>query len=389
MAKKNKKNKKLIFIIVISIFLFLVIGITLYLFISKRSVKDMLLYKKSLTIEVGEDIPSISDYLYKTIEDKAEIEWSNIDIKDNKIYKVGTYYGTFMYKDKKKKVTLIVEDTIAPAIEGTSDIEVLAYEKVPNFLENISVIDNSMETIEVSLTGEYDIEKAGEYTLYYTASDSSGNETKESFKLIVKENKNVVVSKSSRGYTIKNAYGITYLDNNIIVNKTYGLPSNYVPSNLVTINGYIRVVDYVKEAFNELKSDSASLGLNIYASSGYRSYGDQDYIYNNYVKMDGKERADTYSARAGYSEHQTGLAIDVNTIDMTFDNTSESEWLKHHAYEYGFIIRYPKGKDNITGYMYEPWHIRYIGKDLAKVLYNNGDWITLEEYYGINSKYSN
>lgn len=172
-----------------------------------------------------------------------------------------------------------------------------------------------------------------------------------------------------------------------MVNKTYSLPSNFAPNNLVTINGYIKVVDYVKNAFNELKSDASSIGLNIYASSGYRSYSDQKYIYNNYVKMDGQEKADTYSARAGYSEHQTGLAIDVNTIDMTFDNTEESIWLKENCYRYGFIIRYPKNKDSITGYMYEPWHIRYVGKELAKKLYNDGQWITLEEYYGIESKY--
>ena len=103
--------------------------------------------------------------------------------------------------------------------------------------------------------------------------------------------------------------------------------------------------------------------------------------------MDGKEKADTYSARAGYSEHQTGLAIDLNSIDMTFDNTDESNWLKDNCYKYGFIIRYPNDKEDITGYMYEPWHIRYVGKNLANVLYNNGDWITLEEYYGIDSKY--
>ena len=103
--------------------------------------------------------------------------------------------------------------------------------------------------------------------------------------------------------------------------------------------------------------------------------------------MDGKENADRYSARAGYSEHQTGLAIDVNTIDMSFDNTSESVWLRENAYKYGFIIRYPKGKEEITGYMYEPWHIRYVGKELSNKLYKDGSYITLEEYYGINSKY--
>ena len=174
----------------------------------------------------------------------------------------------------------------------------------------------------------------------------------------------------------------------IVVNKTYSLPSNFAPNNLVSINGYIKVVNYVKDAFTNLTSDATALGLNIYASSGYRSYSDQNYIYNNYVSWDGQENADTYSARAGHSEHQTGLAIDVNTVDSSFDNTSESNWLKDNCYKYGFIIRYPKNKSNVTGYGYEPWHIRYVGKEFATTLYNDGDWITLEEYFGIDSKYS-
>ena len=116
-------------------------------------------------------------------------------------------------------------------------------------------------------------------------------------------------------------------------------------------------------------------------------YQDQEYIYNNYVRMDGQEAADTYSARAGFSEHQTGLVLDLNTVDISFDNTNESNWLRDNSYKYGFIIRYPKGKENITGYTYEPWHIRYVGKNLAKEIYNNGDYLTLEEYFGIDSNY--
>lgn len=292
-----------------------------------------------------------------------------------------------MYKGEEKKVILVVKDTTPPVISGVKDIEMLAYDSIPEFLKDITVIDNSNEEIIALVNGDYNPDVVGEYTMYYTAEDSSGNVTEEKFKLTVKENKNVTISKSTKGYTIKKYYDITYIENNIIVNKTYSLPSNYVPNNLVYINGYIRVVDYVKKSFDELVSDATSIGLNIYASSGYRSYNDQNYIYNNYVRIDGKDTADTYSARAGYSEHQTGLAIDLNTVDASFDNTKESQWLKEHCYEYGFIIRYPKGKDKITGYMYEPWHIRYVGKELAEKLYNKGNWLTLEEYYGIDSEY--
>lgn len=383
--KKRRKNKKKV-IITISIITLILIMISIVVFLLLLP-KDILEYKTKITIEVGETIPKLKDYLYEDNKLEEKIIWDNIEESEDKIYKPGTYKGTFNYKKETKEVTLLVNDTTPPVIEGLKDIEIIAYENVPNLLDGVTATDNSLEEIEVTIEGEYDTEKVGEYTLTYIAVDSSSNETKENVKLIINENPNIKISKTSKGNTLKYNYGITYIDDIIIANKTYSLPSSYVPSNLVSINGYIKVVDYVKSAFNELVSDSKALGLNIYASSGYRSYSDQKYIYNNYVKYDGQTNADTYSARAGHSEHQTGLAIDVNSVDTSFDGTAESNWLKENCYKYGFIIRYPKGKESITGYMYEPWHIRYIGKNLATTLYNNGHWITMEEYYGIDSKY--
>ena len=383
MERKRKKNKKKILIISL-IIIFILFSLGAYLIYTKTNIFT---YKSKITIEVGEEVPSIKDYLYKDSDKVKEIVWNDIEEIDNKIYKPGTYTGVFKYKEEDKEVTLIVKDTTPPSIEGVKDIEVLAFSDKPNLLDDIVVEDNSKEEITATIKGEYNIEEEGEYLLSYTAKDSSGNETEKEFKITVKNNPNVKISKSTKGYTIKNYYGVTYVDGVVIANKTYSLPSNFAPNNLVAINGYIKVVDYVKDAFLSLSSDAKAIGLNIYASSGYRSYSNQKYIYENYVSMDGKENADRYSARAGYSEHQTGLAIDVNTIDMTFDNTSESVWLRENAYKYGFIIRYPKGKEEITGYMYEPWHIRYVGKELSNKLYKDGSYITLEEYYGINSKY--
>lgn len=387
MRKRNKNNSKKKIIIFFLIGILAIILITLYYFlIYKKGIN----YKEKITIEAGDLVPDITDYVSKEDQERVsdKIIWQNIDIIDDKVYKTGEYDGIIKFKDEDLKIKLIVKDTKSPIITGVEDFEMIAYEEEPDLLKNITASDNSNEEIKVEITGEYDSEKAGNYELYYYAKDSNNNETKLPFKIVVKENKNVSLSKTKKGYTIKNYYGITYINDTIIVNKTYSLPSNFAPNNLVTINGYIKVVDYVRDAFNELKSDATSLGLNIYASSGYRSYSDQNYIYNNYVKMDGQSNADTYSARAGYSEHQTGLAIDLNTVDSSFDGTNESNWLKDNCYKYGFIIRYPKGKDNITGYIYEPWHIRYVGKDLANKLYNNGEWLTFEEYYGIDSKYS-
>ena len=165
----------------------------------------------------------------------------------------------------------------------------------------------------------------------------------------------------------------------MIANKTYALPSTYAPRKLV---------DTFMNAFNSMQAAASTEGISLFVQSGYRSYTTQNTLYNRYVNRDGKTLADTYSARPGYSEHQSGLAADINSLDQSFINTPEGKWLNNNCYKYGFIIRYPKGKEEQTGYMYEPWHIRYVGTDVATILYNNGDWLSLEEYLGITSKYN-
>lgn len=129
-------------------------------------------------------------------------------------------------------------------------------------------------------------------------------------------------------------------------------------------------------------NDAHNIGLTLYINSPYRSYNTQKYLYNNYGLKDGYTLADTYSARPGFSEHQTGYAIDVTSKSTNFSNfeySSEYKWLEDNAYKYGFILRYPKGKEYITGYQYEPWHYRYVGKGLANKIKELN--ITFEEYY--------
>lgn len=196
---------------------------------------------------------------------------------------------------------------------------------------------------------------------------------------------------TSTGHKLKIENGIAYVDGNLIVNKTYSLPGDYKPINpnqAITTERCNNCIDkQVTDAFNLMKSDAKAVGLNIYISSGYRSYSYQERLYNNYSAVDGMEGADTYSARPGHSEHQTGLCFDLNEIDDSFAKTDEGIWVNENAQLYGFIIRYPKGKESITGYQYESWHLRYVGVDLATKLYNNGNWLTLEEYYGLTSNY--
>ncbi|WP_051536532.1 D-alanyl-D-alanine carboxypeptidase family protein [Ruminococcus flavefaciens] len=170
--------------------------------------------------------------------------------------------------------------------------------------------------------------------------------------------------------------GITYVNGILIANKTYGLPSDYNPG---------KILPDAQSAFNSMQADAKKAGLSLWICSGFRSYTYQNTLYNNYVARDGKAKADTYSARPGHSEHQTGLAMDINNASDSFNNTKEAKWIAENCYKYGFILRYPQGKQDITGYKYESWHVRYLGKALAKEVHDSG--LTLEEFLCIDSKY--
>lgn len=188
------------------------------------------------------------------------------------------------------------------------------------------------------------------------------------------ENK-IVLTKNN--FQLKQINGVTYIDNTLIVNKSFSLPTNYG-------NGLTKELTL---NFQKMKNAASKQNFNIFILSGFRSYEYQKKIYENYYTKDNSENVDTYSARPGHSEHQTGLAIDINSINENFTNTKEWQWLSDNSYKYGFILRYPKDKESITGYTYEPWHYRYVGTTLAECCYNNNKWITLEEYFGIDSKY--
>ncbi len=200
-------------------------------------------------------------------------------------------------------------------------------------------------------------------------------------------------AKTETGHVIEIIDGLTFVDGFLIANKTYALPSDFIPPDP---NNSLEGVEYSFDTFDattwkaweELQKAADAEGLYLYIGSGYRSYSCQKDLYNNYVARDGKAAADTYSARAGHSEHQTGLCFDLNSVTDAFANTAEGKWVHDNCWKYGLILRYPKGKDDITGYKYESWHLRYVGKELAEKLYNNGDWITMEEYFGLTSRYA-
>lgn len=173
----------------------------------------------------------------------------------------------------------------------------------------------------------------------------------------------------------------------MIGSKIYYL-GNYEPADLQDVDKGYYILSTPKlrsealKAYIEMSDAARSEGLDFYISTAYRSYDFQNNLYNSYLKNDPQEVVDTYSSRPGYSDHQIGLSCDIRTEDKAFGeftSTKEAEWLKNNAYKFGFINRYPEGKENITGYMYESWHYRYVGKDVAKIIYDNN--ITFDEYY--------
>lgn len=162
----------------------------------------------------------------------------------------------------------------------------------------------------------------------------------------------------------------------LVVNKKHCLPKDYDPNGLT---------DETMSSWNEMKAMAKKDGINLNLQSGYRSYKYQIETYNYWVNLYGKEYADTVSARPGYSEHQTGMAIDVSgthgcDLETCFGNTEEGRWLKNNAHKYGFIIRYAAKEEDLTGYSEEPWHIRYIGSE-AENIKQSGK--SLEEYLNI------
>lgn len=174
----------------------------------------------------------------------------------------------------------------------------------------------------------------------------------------------------------------------VFVNKSTSLDKKYVPSDLVWVDlRGVRETQLRKEAagaLEDLFKEADSKAITLYCCSGYRSFETQQELYQENVRTYGQKEADLISAKPGQSEHQTGLAMDVTAdsvnlgLDESFGETAEGEFVKNNAHKYGFIIRYPEDKTSITGYAYEPWHLRYVGKDAASTIHEKN--ITLEEY---------
>lgn len=225
--------------------------------------------------------------------------------------------------------------------------------------KNILYEYDNKESLTVSLDGVVNTKNVGDFEIKLISEDSNINKT---VKLKVRG-----VSSSISIDEIET----TYVNGILLVNKSYGLSSKFNPG----------VDQTALNEFNNMKKEALKSGVYLNIISGFRSYQTQVFTYNDYVSKFGRALADTFSAKPGYSEHQTGLAFDIGAIDYNYGNTKEGKWLVSNSYKYGFILRYPKDKQSITGYRYEPWHFRYVGNPVATDIYNSG--LCLEEYLNI------
>jgi D-alanyl-D-alanine carboxypeptidase len=175
-----------------------------------------------------------------------------------------------------------------------------------------------------------------------------------------------------------------------IVDKQHTLSASYVPPDLVplttvrTTTPKQMVRRVVLPHLEKLIADAKAAGFELAVTSAYRSYSEQEATHAYWVRIEGEAAADRVSAQAGQSEHQLGLALDLTSagagfiLSENFGSLPEGKWLRENAHRYGFIIRYPEGKESVTGYAYEPWHIRYVGEEAATAIFQQG--ITLDEY---------
>ena len=411
MKKKNKLKKKVIIPIVLVLLSAIVIGGVIGVKKYYKSKELLVVISKKIDVSLGDKVYN-TDAVKKIINGKVVDKKEVINTDKVGVQKIKLTIEDYFKKTKDYSFEVNVKDTVAPEIQAKEKLNT-EYDTKIDLLKDVTATDNYDKEIEVKVEGEYDLKKAGEYKLQYIAKDSSGNETKKEVVLVVKEkvvetpkivekpvtnnsnnqtqNNNSEPAPSapvvnqdgsfttSKGFHGETRNGITYIDGVLIANKTYALPKSYAPGGLT---------GETSKAFNTMKSAAAQEGISIWVASGFRSYDLQNRLWTNRKNKNGIAFADAGTARPGHSEHQTGLAMDINMVDDAFENTAAGQWLFKNAYKYGFILRYPRGKTGETGYKYESWHYRYVGVDLATKLYNGGNWITLENYFGITSQYN-
>lgn len=379
MTKRRKRKLKKKRIVILILILIVIVSATVYLMIPKRYG-----YQKEV-IEVFKETNTYEKLKEKKIYSKTLEEAVLNDSFQEE------------YFDEYLEINYIAEKTSIEDINnllnlGYTSAEInVFYEKLEDSIEVIT--NNSYDKNIINyLTLDYFKEENLDRYIKYANNDSKLDSVYSTEEIEKNYNYEDTV-------TFVNAYlDKDYYTNDVnltteemdkidvIVNKYYKLDKDYEPSDLTKINSKFasgnnqRLRKEAATKFEEMATAALDNGFKIYAGSTYRSYDYQLGLYNRYVAKDGFVSAETYSARAGYSEHQLGLAVDILGGNWQYlsENDKEYTWLIQNSYKYGFILRYPRNKEYITGYVFEDWHFRYLGIDLATKVYNSG--LTYDEY---------
>lgn len=374
MKKNIKRNKKILKInfIKIVLFLFILWGV-LYV---PLKVKHFSLMRGEVKASerFNENLEYINDF--KNIK----ASYKNLYGNEDKLVEIDKLIKN-IEKNLSKKGANEVENQILELKAKVNDLSAINERELEEYFNSINDgsvnnFSNNEKVEEDRLMNEYSsLFEEKKYNLAKEKLDELSNYINETKKVANKRKINETYEeKSNENASLRELKDIKGV---LIVNKEYGLPDTYLPGESTE----------ARTAFENMKTDASKEGIYLNAFSTYRSYWSQNRIYENYVANYGQDPTDTFSAKPGFSEHQTGLAFDIGGADRSlwaeenFKYTQEAEWLKNNCTKYGFILRYPEGKEWITGYMHESWHFRYVGVEHSKN-FENSD-LTLEEYLGL------
>ena len=327
-----------------------------------------------LILKKGEEFSFVHNIDINEIANKVELKIDNEEvIKPNdelgiKAIKVGQTNLRILNNKGK-----ILKDIVIKVKPIPTDIEVdktnLIIEKDKTKSIKIKVLPDNLENKKVKYTTSDEsiatVDESGTIKGVSSGKVVISVETEETPTIIKNINVRVITIEVKEN-------GATYVDDILIVNKKYHLPATY----------NFGVDKTAKEKFEQMRKAALKDNIGLRIVSSYRSYNTQAAIFNKNFNLHGAYVANRFSAKPGESEHQSGLAFDINQANRSFVGTKEAQWLQENCYKFGFIIRYPRGKENITGYVYEPWHIRYVGENVAKEIFESG--LCLEEYLGIS-----
>lgn len=352
---KKSKRKKLI-----KLYFLLLILITTILFILKYKVYDNIPkvdQEQNLAITKHMDSTNIKNKLETIVNTRIPI--------------ITSVYSSLTFKNEISLINdFILNEDEENALIALNSLEASVESNINLIKDNYTFLLNK----EISRVGKFKDEYTENLIVQIKSQMIKEDFEKVEFKINILKYKidNLLYD---NGQT--NTLEPLILDGTIIVNKNFGLPINYgsdLEKNTI-------------ESFEEMEAAAAKDGISLYIASGFRNYYKQDNLFYNYYAQYGEE-AKRFSSLPGHSEHQTGLAVDIGGIDdyawikSDFYNTEEYKWLEQNCYKYGFILRYPDNKEDITGYMFESWHYRYVGTKLSTHLYENN--LTLEEYFDID-----